>query len=46
MNLRVLGHPGSFVCACTSDLLSLPAQEEERTWLPVVCAGAESESCM
>ena len=26
----------SRVCACTSDLLSLPAQEEEGTWLPVL----------
>lgn len=46
MNVHVLGYPGSLVCACTTDLLSLPAQEEEGTWLPVVCAGPEGESCM
>ena len=25
-----------YVCACTSDLLSLPAQEEKETWLSVL----------
>lgn len=45
-DVHVLGHPGSLVCACTSDLLSLSAQEKERTWLPVPCTAAEGESCV
>lgn len=31
----VLVNPESAVCACTSDLPPLPAQEEEGTWLAV-----------